>query len=145
MKDNQRLRKENETYKTLTIVFENELKNTMKKSGLTPQKNKITRHVKTYSDYGVPTNSIINELSGYNNAFSLEEKYDTINSEVKNTTARNKATNKYTTKNIIEKKEEKIKNAILKYEQNREKQKDKRNEIIEKTKANKMKGKKWKE
>ena len=95
MKDNQRLRKENETYKTLTIVFENELKNTMKKSGLTPQKNKITRHVKTYSDYGVPTNSIINELSGYNNAFSLEEKYDTINSEVKNTTARNKATNKY--------------------------------------------------
>ena len=33
MKDNQRLRKENETYKTLTIVFENELKNTMKKSG----------------------------------------------------------------------------------------------------------------
>ena len=95
MKDNQRLRKENETYKTLTIVFENELKNTMKKSGLTPQKNKITRHVKTYSDYGVPTNSIINELSGYNNAFSLEEKYDTINSEAKNTTARNKATNKY--------------------------------------------------
>ena len=95
MKDNQRLRKENETYKTLTIVFENELKNTMKKSGLTPQKNKITRHVKTYSDYGVPTNSIINELNGYNNAFSLEEKYDTINSEVKNTTARNKATNKY--------------------------------------------------
>ena len=95
MKDNQRLRKENETYKTLTIVFENELKNTMKKSGLTPQKNKITRHVKTYSDYGVPTNSIINELNGYNNAFSLEEKYDTINSEAKNTTARNKATNKY--------------------------------------------------
>ena len=95
MKDNQRLRKENETYKTLTIVFENELKNTTKKSGSTPQKNKITRHVKTYSDYGVPTNSIINELSGYNNAFSLEEKYDTINSEVKNTTARNKATNKY--------------------------------------------------
>ena len=95
MKDNQRLRKENETYKTLTIVFENELKNTMKKSGLTPQKNKIARHVKTYSDYGVPTNSIINELSGYNNAFSLEEKYDTINSEVKNTTARNKASDKY--------------------------------------------------
>ena len=90
MKDNQRLRKENETYKNLTIVFENELKNTMKKSGLTPQKNKIARHIKTYSDYGVPNNSIINELSGYNNAFSMEEKFDTINNEVKNTTARNK-------------------------------------------------------
>ena len=90
MKDNQRLRKENETYKTLTIVFEKELKNTMKKSGLTPQKNKVTKHIKTYSDYGVPTNAIINELSGYNNAFNLEEKYDTINNEVKYTTARNK-------------------------------------------------------
>ena len=93
MKDNQRLRKENETYKTLTIVFEKELKNTMKKSGLTPQKNKITKHIKTYSDYGVPTNSIINELGGYNNAFSMEEKYDTINNDVKYTTARNKGNN----------------------------------------------------
>ena len=89
MKDNQRLRKENETYKTLTIVFENELKNTMKKSGLTPQKNKVAKHIKTYSDYGVPTNSIINELSGYNNAFALEEKYDTINNDIEYTTARN--------------------------------------------------------
>ena len=89
MKDNQRLRKENENYKTLTIVFENELKNTMKKSGLTPQKNKVAKHIKTYSDYGVPTNSIINELSGYNNAFALEEKYDTINNDIKYTTARN--------------------------------------------------------
>ena len=93
MKDNQRLRKENETYKTLTIVFENELKNTMKKSGLTPQKNKIARHVKTYSDYGVPTNSIINELTGYNNAFALEEKYDTINNDIEYTTARNNEKN----------------------------------------------------
>ena len=96
MKDNQRLRKENETYKTLTIVFEKELKNTMKKSGLTPQKNKITKHIKTYSDYGVPTNSIINELGGYNNAFSMEEKYDTINNDVKYTTARNKGNNSST-------------------------------------------------
>ena len=93
MKDNQRLRKENETYKTLTIVFENELKNTMKKSGLTPQKNKVAKHIKTYSDYGVPTNSIINELSGYNNAFALEEKYDTINNDIKYTTARNNEKN----------------------------------------------------
>lgn len=93
MKDNQRLRKENETYKTLTIVFENELKNTMKKSGLTPQKNKVAKHIKTYSDYGVPTNSIINELSGYNNAFALEEKYDTINNDIEYTTARNNEKN----------------------------------------------------
>ena len=93
MKDNQRLRKENETYKTLTIVFENELKNTMKKSGLTPQKNKVAKHIKTYSDYGVPTNSIINELSGHNNAFALEEKYDTINNDIKYTTARNNEKN----------------------------------------------------
>ena len=93
MKDNQRLRKENETYKTLTIVFENELKNTMKKSGLTPQKNKVAKHIKTYSDYGVPTNSIINELSGYNNAFALEEKYGTINNDIKYTTARNNEKN----------------------------------------------------
>ena len=98
MKDNQRLRKENETYKTLTIVFEKELNNTMKKSGLTPQKNKISRHVKTYSDYGVPTNAIINELSGHNNAFSIEEKYDTINNDVKFTTARNKENNKFNNK-----------------------------------------------
>ena len=101
MKDNQRLRKENETYKTLTIVFENELKNTMKKSGLTPQKNKIARHVKTYSDYGVPFNSIINELSGYNNAFSLDEKYDTINNEDKFTTNRNKIPNKFNDKDVF--------------------------------------------
>ena len=101
MKDNQRLRKENETYKTLTIVFENELKNTMKKSGLTPQKNKIARHVKTYSDYGVPFNSIINELSGYNNTFSLDEKYDTINNEDKFTTNRNKIPNKFNDKDVF--------------------------------------------
>ena len=101
MKDNQRLRKENETYKTLTIAFENELKNTMKKSGLTPQKNKIARHVKTYSDYGVPFNSIINELSGYNNAFSLDEKYDTINNEDKYTTNRNKIPNKFNDKDVF--------------------------------------------
>jgi len=101
MKDNQRLRKENETYKTLTIVFENELKNTMKKSGLTPQKNKIARHIKTYSDYGVPFNSIINELSGYNNTFSLDEKYDTINNEDKYTTNRNKIPNKFNDKDVF--------------------------------------------
>ena len=88
IKDNERLRKENETYKSLTIVFENELKNTMKKNGLTPQKNKIARHMKTYSDYGVPTTSIINELCGHND-HSAEEKFETINNESKYTTERN--------------------------------------------------------
>jgi len=97
IKDNERLRKENETYKSLTIVFENELKNTMKKNGLTPQKDKITRHIKTYSDYGVPTTSIINELCGHN-ASSAEEKYETINNESKYT-ERNKKKTSINTKN----------------------------------------------
>ena len=97
IKDNERLRKENETYKSLTIVFENELKNTMKKNGLTPQKDKIARHIKTYSDYGVPTTSIINELCGHN-ASSAEEKYETINNESKYT-ERNKKNTSINTKN----------------------------------------------
>ena len=42
IKDNERLRKENETYKTLTIAFENELKNTVKTNGLTPKKIKLS-------------------------------------------------------------------------------------------------------
>ena len=97
IKDNERLRKENETYKSLTIVFENELKNTMKKNGLTPQKDKIARHIKTYSDYGVPTTSIINELCGHNTS-SAEEKYETINNESKYT-ERNKKNTSINTKN----------------------------------------------
>jgi hypothetical protein len=56
----------------------------MKKNGLTPQKDKIARHIKTYSDYGVPTTSIINELCGHN-APSAEEKYETINNDSKYT------------------------------------------------------------
>ena len=98
IKDNERLRKENETYKSLTIVFENELKNTMKKNGLTPEKNKISRHMKTYSDYGVPTTSIINELCGHNE-HSTEEKFETINNESKFTTERNKKNASINTKN----------------------------------------------
>jgi hypothetical protein len=90
IKDNERLRKENETYKTLTIVFENELKNTVRQSGLTPQKNKISRHIKTYSDYGLPTNSIINELCGHSNANNYEERYETINNDNKIKTRDNK-------------------------------------------------------
>ena len=100
MKDNQRLRKENENYKNLTIVFENELKNTLKKSGLTPQKNKVSRHIKTYSDYGVPSNSIINELNGYNSKISLDENIGAVNCEIKNATERNKMPNKYKNKDI---------------------------------------------
>ena len=83
IKDNERLRKENETYKTLTIAFENELKNTVKKNGLTPQKNKIARHIKTYSDYGVPSTSIINELCGHNINNNYEEKFETLNNDRK--------------------------------------------------------------
>ena len=85
IKDNERLRKENETYKTLTIAFENELKNTVKKNGLTPQKNKIARHIKTYSDYGVPSTSIINELCGHNINNNYEEKFETLNNDRKST------------------------------------------------------------
>ena len=89
--------KVNETYKTLTIVFENQLKNSVRQNGLTPQKNKISRHIKTYSDYGLPTNSIINELCGYNNTHNYEERYETINNENKLTT-RDKKKFSYITK-----------------------------------------------
>ena len=96
IKDNERLRKENETYKTLTIVFENELKNSIKQNGLTPEKSIIPRHIKTYSDYGVPSNSIINELCGYN--INYEEKFETINNESKSTRREDKK-NLYNIKN----------------------------------------------
>ena len=99
IKDNERLRKENETYKTLTIVFENELKNSIKKNGLTPQKNKISRHIKTYSDYGVPSNSIINELVMHSNTNNYEEPYETMNNENKYTT-RDKKRSLYISKPI---------------------------------------------
>ena len=95
IKDNERLRKENETYKTLTIVFENELKNQVKKNGLTPQKNKISRHIKTYSDYGVPSTSIINELCGHNMSNNYEEKFETVNNESKFTARDNKRSSLY--------------------------------------------------
>ena len=98
IKDNERLRKENETYKTLTIVFENELKNTVKKNGLTPQKNKISRHIKTYSDYGVPSTSIINELCGHNMSNNYEEKFETVNNESKFTTREKKKSTLYNNK-----------------------------------------------
>ena len=81
IKDNERLRKENEAYKTLTVIFENDLKNNMKENGLTPQKNKIARHIKTYSDYGLPSNSIINELCGHSDTQNNEDKFGTLNNE----------------------------------------------------------------
>ena len=85
IKDNERLRKENETYRTLSIVFENELKNDH-----TPQKNKIVRHLKTYSDYGVPSISIINEFCGNNTSGNYEEKYGTIDNGKKPTVREDK-------------------------------------------------------
>lgn len=85
IKDNERLRKENEAYKTLTVIFENDLKNNMRENGLTPQKNKIARHIKTYSDYGLPTNSIINELCGHSDTQNNEDKFGTLNNENKST------------------------------------------------------------
>ena len=99
IKDNERLRKENETYKTLTIVFENELKNSIKTNGLTPQKNKISRHIKTYSDYGVPSNSIINELVMHSNTNNYEEQGETMKNDSKYTT-RDKKRSLYITKPI---------------------------------------------
>ena len=90
IKDNERLRKENETYKTLTIAFENELKNSVTKNGLTPQKSKMARHIKTYSEYGVPSTSIINELCGHNNNY--EEKFETLNNDRKLTARETKKT-----------------------------------------------------
>lgn len=105
IKDNERLRKENETYKTLTIVFENELKNTVKKNGLTPQKNKISRHIKTYSDYGVPSTSIINELCGHNMNNNYEEKFETVNNESKFTTRDKKKSTLYNYNNKVANKE----------------------------------------
>ena len=92
IKDNERLRKENEAYKTLTVIFENDLKNNLRENGLTPQKNKIARHIKTYSDYGLPTNSIINELCGHNDTQNCDEKYETLNNENKST---NREANKF--------------------------------------------------
>ena len=53
-----------------------ELKNNIKKNGLTPQKNKVARHIKTYSDYGVPSNSIINELCGQKYQNEFEEQHE---------------------------------------------------------------------
>ena len=83
IKDNERLRKENEAYKTLTVIFENDLRNNLKENGQTSQQSKIARHIKTYSDYGLPTNSIINELCGHNDTQNYDEKYETLNTENK--------------------------------------------------------------
>ena len=55
IKDNERLRKENETYKSLTIVFENELKNNKKNDSSSPIEKNYIKHIKTYSDYGFPS------------------------------------------------------------------------------------------
>ena len=81
VKDNERLRKENETYKTLTLAIKNEFKNTIKKRGLTPEKNLIFRHIKTYSDYEIERTTNFNELSGNN--IPVVQKFQTLNNESK--------------------------------------------------------------
>ena len=66
IKDNERLRKENETYKGLTIVFENELKNHKKCGSSSPFDKNYIKHIKRYSDYGFPSNSINSDIFGGN-------------------------------------------------------------------------------
>ena len=64
IKDNERLRKENETYKSLTIVFENELLNNRKNVSSSPRGKNYIKHIKTNSDYGLPSISMIGEMAG---------------------------------------------------------------------------------
>ena len=78
IKDNERLRKENETYKSLTIVFENELKKNKKCGSSSPLDKNYIKHIKTHSDYGFQSNSIINDIYG-----SSIAKCETINYEKK--------------------------------------------------------------
>ena len=78
IKDNERLRKENETYKSLTIVFENELKKNKNSGSSSPLDKNYIKHIKTYSDYGFQSNSIINDMYG-----SSIAKCETINYEKK--------------------------------------------------------------
>ena len=68
MKDNERLRKENETYKTLTIMFQNEINNNKKRKNgsFSPLHKKNIRHIKTNSDYGIPSISTIWDISRTN-------------------------------------------------------------------------------
>ena len=65
IKDNERLRKENETYKSLTIVFENELKTNRKNYSTSPiEKKNYIKHIKTYSDHDYRSNSILGDIYG---------------------------------------------------------------------------------
>lgn len=67
MKDNERLRKENKTYKTLTIMFQNEINNSKRKNmSLSPFNKKNIKHIKTNSDYGIPSLSTIGDISRTN-------------------------------------------------------------------------------
>ena len=78
IKDNERLRKENETYKSLTIVFENELKNHKKCGSSSPIEKNYIKHIKRYSDYGFPSNPINCDIFG-----GSIPRYETINYENK--------------------------------------------------------------
>lgn len=67
IKDNERLRKENETYKTLTIMFQKEINNNKRKNGsLSPYPKKNIKHIKTKSDYGIPSLSTLGDISRTN-------------------------------------------------------------------------------
>ena len=80
IKDNQRLRQENETYKNLQTVFEKELKNYERKNGsLSPKREKFTKHIKTYSDFGITTTSQNNRGRFYQ--ISLCEKDENKNNK----------------------------------------------------------------
>ncbi len=84
IKDKERLRKENEAYKTLNVIFENDFKNNMREKGLTPSKIKqqgISRHILTI--YGLSSNSIFNELCGHSDTQINEDKFGTLNNEKK--------------------------------------------------------------
>lgn len=88
IKDNERLRKENETYKSLTIVFENELRNNKNNYSSSPIEKNFIKHIKTYSDYGFPSNSIIGE-----NLLGNIGKCETINFSNKSPLSDKKAIN----------------------------------------------------
>ena len=115
IKDNERLRKENETYKSLTIVFENELKNSKKKNdSSSPFDKNFIKHIKTYSDYGIPSISTIGDLYttntgrcetiNYKNKSPLSDKKINDRKElVINNKYRNNLNNKNTMKNKIKK------------------------------------------
>ena len=120
IKDNERLRKENETYKSLTIVFENELRNNKKNSSTSPiEKKNFIKHIKTYSDYGFSSNKNLGDIYGgtigksgtlpYENKSPLrDKKIISINNRNKEFCMNNKYKVNLNNKNKIKNKIQKI-------------------------------------